>query len=390
MAIEIHGSCDQRFETVKNAFAENFALRGDVGASIAVVADGHTVVDLWAGYADEARSRPWKEDTIVCVYSATKGLLAMCALRLIELGLFEIDAPVSRYWPEFAQGGKGQLPVRYLLTHQAGLPAIRTPLPPGSHYRWGVMTAALAAEEPWWEPGTQFGYHALTFGWLVGELIRRQSGLTVNEFLQREVAGPLRLDFHIGIGPHNNREVADVIPASPPVPGEPVTPLTERLKNHESMAYKAFFNPKDMMAPRSVNTPAWRTAEIPAANGHSNARYLARVYGALARGGQLSGVRLLRPDIIASAVVEQVQGIDAVLGAYARLGLGFRLQTSAMEMGPGAAAFGHPGSGGALGFADPEAKIGFGYAMNRMMNRSATGVDPRWPPLIDAVYASLR
>ena len=386
--VELKGTCDQRFLPVRDAFAENFAAHGEVGAAVAVVVDGRPVVDLWGGYADAGRSRPWGRDTIANVYSTTKGLTALCALRLIDRGLLDPDATVATYWPEFAQAGKGEMPVRYLLSHRAGLPAIKEPLPVGSMYLWDTMTAALARQAPWWEPGTQHGYHAVTFGWLVGEVVRRVSGKTLGAFLQEEISGPLGIDFHVGLGPEYDRRVAEMIPFQLPAT-ENAGIIADLLRDTESMVFKAFANPPDVMIPGTVNTRAWRAAEIPAANGHSDARALARVYGALARGGEIEGVRVLRPETIARATMIESDGPDAVLfGLPTRFGLGFMLSNELIRIGPNEEAFGHAGAGGSLGFADPVARVGFGYVMNQMI-ASLDMLDPRWPPLIDAVYSCL-
>ena len=205
--VAIQGVCDARFQGVKEAFAQNFTDYGEVGAAVAVIAGGRLVVDLWAGHADAALSRPWQQDTIVNVFSTTKGMTAICAHRLAaDQGLLDIDAPVAKYWPEFAQAGKSEIPVRYLLSHRAGLPAVRQPLLPGSAYDWERMTSALATEEPWWEPGSKHGYHALTFGYLVGELVRRISGKSLGIYFRDEIAGPLGLDFYIGL---SGKDAAD-------------------------------------------------------------------------------------------------------------------------------------------------------------------------------------
>lgn len=388
-AIEIHGACDRRFQAVSEAFAENFATRGEVGAAVAVSVDGKVVVDLWAGHADAARTRPWERDTIVNVYSTTKGMTTICALRLVDQGLLDLDAPVAKYWPEFAQAGKAEVPVRWLLSHRAGLPAVKEPLPAASLYNWDMMTAALAKQEPWWEPGTKHGYHAVTFGWLVGEVVHRISGKSLGTFFRDEVAFPLGIDFHIGLGPEHDARTAEMILAPLPQPGQRNV-WTEILSDPESVTYKAFANPPDLMTPGTVNTREWRAAELPAANGHGNARALARVYGALARGGEVDGVRVLTPAAIEQAIVEQSNGPDAVLlGLPTRIGLGFWLPSETIRLGPNERAFGHAGAGGSLGFADPDARIGFGYTMNQMIT-TLDLVDPRWPPLIDAVYRSLQ
>jgi len=385
-AIEIHGICDEKFTRVRDALAENFATHGEVGAALAVMVDGEMVVDLWAGHADAAQSRAWERDTLVNVYSTTKGMTALCAHRLVERGLLDLDAPVARYWPEFAQGGKGELPVRYLLSHRAGLPALSEPLPPGSLYNWEVMTSALAKQEPWWEPGTKHGYHALTYGWLVGEVVRRISRKSLGTFFRDEVAEPLGLDFHIGLASNHDGRTAEVIP---PVEADLEDGfLSAILSDPESMSYKSFSLTEEPIDLEQANTPEWRAAEIPAANGHGSARAVARVYGVLARGGELEGVRVLGASAIESAIVEQSDGLDAVLLLPSRFGMGFMLTQPELQLGPNEHAFGHSGLGGSLGFADPDAKLGFGYTMNKMIV-SADLVDPRWPAMFDAVYGSL-
>jgi len=388
-AVDIQGTCDARFEGVKEAFTQNFADFGEVGAAVAVMVDGRSVVDLWAGHADAALSRPWQRDTIANVFSTTKGITAICAHRLADQGLFDIDTPVAQYWPEFAQAGKEKIPVRYLLSHRAGLPAIRQMLPPRSAYNWETMTSALAAEEPWWEPGTKHGYHALTYGYLVGEVVRRISGQTIGTYFRKEIAEPLGIDFHIGLAAQHDARTAEMVPMPLPEPGED-NPIAKALSDPQSMTFKAFANPPDLMVPGTVNTRQWRATELPAANGHGNARSLARIYGALARGGELDGVRLLSRQAIERARVEQSYGEDAVLfGLQSRFGLGFMLDLPDHRIVPRSDIFGHPGAGGSIGFADPEARIGFGYVMNKMIVPPDYFIDPRWRPLVDATYAAL-
>jgi len=376
----VHGHCDARFARVREIFEESFARGDELGAAVAFVLDGETVVDLWGGWCDADRRRPWRRDTLANVYSTTKGLTALCAHQLVERGLLDLDTPVARYWPEFSQAGKGELPVRWLLSHQAGLPAVRKPLPPGALYDWQAFTAALAEQEPWWEPGTRHGYHALTFGHLVGELIRRVSGKSVRTFLRENVAGPLDAEVHIGVPPEAAGRVADLhgdplprtLPsadsggaASPPgVPGA-LRQFLRDLDDPTTMAGATFNNPR--LVKNSGNTPRWRTAEIPAGNGHASALGIARVYGALARGGELGGVRLLAPESIERATEEQAFGPDAVLGGLPmRFGLGFMLRHDFMPFTPSPRAFGHPGAGGSIGAADPDAKVGFAYVPNAM------------------------
>ena len=375
-ALEIHGTCEPRFERVREAFARNFADSGEVGASVSATLEGETVVDLWAGHLDYDRTRPWERDTIVNVWSSTKGMAALCAHMLAERGQLDIDAPVAQYWPEFAQAGKAAVTVRHALSHRAGVPAIREPLPPEALYDWDRMTAAIARTEPWWEPGTQHGYHARVYGFIVGELVRRIDGRTLGTFFREEVAGPLGADFHIGLDSEQEERVADMLPfpgsssARPVVAGEP-----------GSMPALTFGNPRP--ARDAVNSHEWRAAELPSSNGHGNGRALARVYAALALGGELDGVRLLSPEAIDRARVEQSNGLDAVVGIPLRFGLGFRLPLPDVSWGPGA--LGHSGAGGSAGFADPEARLSFGYAMNQMLALD----DPRANRLAEAVYGSL-
>ena len=385
--VNIEGQCDPRFRAVEHAFRENFETFGEVGASVAVLIDGETVVDLRGGHMDVARTKAWEWDTIVNVWSTTKGITATCMHRLADQGLLDLDAPVATYWPEFAQAGKEKLPVRYLLSHQAGLPAIDEPLPPGSAFKWDDMTEALAAQEPWWDPGTKHGYHAFTYGWLNGEVLRRITGESLGTYFRREIAEPLGLDFHIGLAPQHDARTAECISAELPGPGE-TNFVLEMLKDPQSMPFKVLANPPDLFTPGVVNTREWRAAEIPAANGHGNARSVARLYGALARGGELDGVRVLSPEAIERATVEQARGPDEVMGLNLRPALGFVLTSPDATLGPNPRAFGHSGAGGSLGFADPDSKVGFGYAMNRMIQEN-TLTDPRWAPLIDAVYSSL-
>jgi len=381
--VAIGGTCDSRFRNVREAFVENFARHGEVGATVAITVDGKSVVDLWAGFADAARTRPWTRDTIVNIASSTKGLTAICAHRLVDRGLLDLEAPVSMYWPEFAQAGKAAIPVHFLLSHRAGLPAIDTPLPTVALYDWDTMTRALAAQKPWWEPGTKHGYHVFTFGWLVGEVVRRITGKSLGTCWHEEVAQPLGLDCHIGLPAEHETRVAEFIPIPP---GQPDLEA-EFMKHAPEILQKAINNPPKTVA--DMNTRAWRSAEIPAGNATTNARALARVYGALACGGQVDGVRVLSAGAIERARTQQVSGPDAVLyGLSTRFGLGFALPPEgAGAWSSHASLFGHPGAGGSFAFADPEAHIGFGYVMNQM----ASGISPdaRSLRLIDALYASL-
>jgi CubicO group peptidase (beta-lactamase class C family) len=352
-----------------------------------VYLDGVRVVDCWGGHADRARTRPFGPDTIVSVASTTKGMVALCAHMLAERGKLDLDAPVARYWPEFAAAGKQDIPVRWLLSHRAGLPAIRRTLPAAALFDWTAMTAALAETAPWWTPGERHGYHAITYGHLVGEVIRRVDGRTVGALLRDDVTGPLHADFFIGVPEEADGRAAEVLP--PPPPGEP-TIWDTLLADPESVSGRTFLNPPRPLG--LVNTRAWRAAEIPAANGHTSARGVARIYAALARGGELDGVRLLAPATIERAIEEQSRGRDAVLSLPTRFATGFMLGMPGgiFNCGPGRRTFGHPGHGGSIGFADPDARIGFGYVTNQYVTGTAPHPDRRVPSLVDAVYAALR
>ena len=387
--LTIDGHCEPRFTAVREEFFRNFTERGDVGAAVCVYLDGVRVVDCWGGHADAARSRPWTADTIVSVASTSKGMVALCAHMLAERGKLDLDAPVDRYWPEFAQAGKQDIPVRWLLSHRAGLPAIRRMLPAEALFDWSAMTAALAESAPWWTPGGRHGYHAITYGHLVGEVIRRVDGRSVGAFLRDEVTGPLRVDFFIGVPEAADARAATVLPPPPPVAGES-TIWDTILADPESVSGRTFLNP-----PRTadlVNTRAWRAAEIPAANGHTSARGVARVYAALARGGELDSVRLLTLATIDRAIVEQSSGVDAVLTLPTRFATGFMLGLPGglFECGPGRRSFGHPGRGGSIGFADPDARLAVGYVTNQYLTGTARHPDRRVASLVDAVYAALR
>lgn len=380
-SVDIHGTCAPRFAGVRDAFAANFAAGREVGASFAATLGGEPVVDLWAGHADAGRTRPWERDTIVNVFSTTKAVTALGAHMLVDRGQLDLDAPVARWWPEFAAAGKQAITPRQLLSHTAGLAALRAPLTAAAFYDWPAMTAALAAEPPWWEPGSASGYHALTYGYLVGELIRRIDGRTPGAFVADEVAGPLGADFHIGLPASEDGRVAEMIPPTaaesaaagslPPVPG--------------SLTAAVMGNPP--LSPEIANQPAWRRAEIPAANGHGNARAVARIMAALAGGGTLDGVRLLSRAAIERAIEEQIYVPDLVLNFPIRWGLGFMLNSPTLPLSPNPRTFGHGGWGGSLGFADLDAGAAWAYVMNKMT--PGTAGDNRAFPLIQAFYAAL-
>lgn len=379
------------FERVREEFERNLAERGDIGAAVAVTVGGQPVADLWGGWQDPARTVPWRRESIVDVWSLGKAVTAICLLRLVERGKADLDAPVAEYWPEFAQAGKERLPVRYLLAHSAGLPAVREPLEPGLNLTdWNAMCAALARQEPWWEPGTAFGYHTNTFGFLVGEVIRRVDGRGIGQFIREEIAEPLGIDFFVGFGPEEDHRVADWVPYVATAGEESQRPWLERdpatLDGIDLARILAYRNPPGR-PDGDVNSRFWRAAEYPSTNPHSNARALARIFGALATGGQLDGYELIQPETIEAARTIESDGEDLILGRPNRFGLGFQLSIPGVRpLGPSAKAFGHYGNGAILGFADPDAGVGFGFVCNRA---GRSWRDPRNIALVDAVYESI-
>ena len=378
----VQGECEPRFAGVREAFEKSFGAGEEVGASFAAFLDGEPIVDLWGGFADAARTRAWQRDTLVNVFSTTKAPAALVLNALAERGAVDLDAPVARYWPEFAQAGKQTLPVRYLLSHRAGLAALRAPLPTEALWDWRRMTDGLAAETPWWEPGSAHGYHAMTYGFLVGEVARRVDGRTLGAFFREEVAGPLGADFWIGLPAAEDARVAELVP---PSPAELAAAGGAARPAPDSLLAKVMGNPA--LAPETANRPEWRRAEIPAANGHGNARSVARVMAALACGGSLGGVRVLGADALARATREECQGPDLVLGVPMRWGLGFMLASDTLPLSPTRRAFGHGGWGGSLGIADPDARLSWAYVMNKMS--AGTLGDTRGFRLAQALYAGL-
>lgn len=388
--VAVQGACDKRFERVREQFERNFAERGEVGASVSLTVEGKTVVDLWGGLADPSSSRAWEKDTTVVVWSCTKGATAICAHILVSRGELDLDAPVARYWPEFAQNGKAAIPVRQLLSHQAGLAAVRQPLPPGAFYDWELMTAALAAEAPFWIPGTQHGYHGLTFGFLVGEVVRRISGKTLGSFFKDEVADRLGIDFKIGLPEADEARVAPVIAQPPPDPNN-LTPMEKMVfSDPTSVTFLMLANNGGYMVPGECDTRAAHAAEIPSAGGVSNARGLAGLYAPFANGG---GSLVDEVTLHRMGAVESASGLDATIFLPTRFSLGFVKSIDNRHIAPDNSvlmseeAFGHSGIGGSIGFADPKARLSFGYAMTR--HGAGAGLNERGQSLIDAAYESL-
>jgi CubicO group peptidase (beta-lactamase class C family) len=364
---EVRGVCDERFGAVRDALAESLD-RDDVGACAAVYLDGEPVVDIWGGYADAARTIPWERDTITNVWSTTKVMTALCALILAERGDLDLDAPVARYWPEFAAAGKDRVLVRHLLAHTAGLPTWDEPTTVEDLYDWPTAVARLAAQAPRWEPGTAAGYHALTYGYLVGEVIRRVAGRRVGDFFAQEVAGPLGADFHIGLPAEHDHRVAPVIAPPPASPGE------SRFTGAPGSG-----PPNPDLPPGAANTEAWRRAGIPSAGGHGNARSVAAVQSVLACGGTARGVRLLSPAGCERAREEQYHGEDRVLGGSIRYGMGYGIFDRFCGWG---------GWGGSLVMVDIDARMSVSYVMNQMLDRGSMG-DDRALGIVIAAYGSL-
>jgi CubicO group peptidase (beta-lactamase class C family) len=388
---DIQGDVAPGYGAVRDAFAANFETHGDVGAAFTLYHRGKKVVDLWAGVADVDTGAPWKEDTLQLVFSTTKGATAVCANLLAQRGELDIDAPVATYWPEFAAAGKENIPVRWLLSHRAGLPVVDSSPSPEEALAWDPMIKLLAEQAPIWEPGTKHGYHALTYGWLVGEVVRRISGRSLGTFFAEEVAAPLGLDFYIGLPASLEPRVAKLITGDAlSVPeGLDIESLPEEIRgivqsfiDPDSVVNRALFITKPQL---EYNAPEVHAAEIPAANGITDARSLARMYAGLIGDG-VDGVRLFNDDTVTQVSTEQSNGPDAVLFAPTRFGLGYFLNSSFAPLLSGSS-FGHAGAGGSLGFADPDADIGFGYVMNQMQQGLAG--DPRTLGLIDAVRKAI-
>ena len=384
-AVAVHGEIAPGFEAVGDAFSANFAERGDVGAAYCVYRDGRAVVDIWAGLAEQEPVRPWERDTIVIVNSCTTGVTAVAANQLIERGVLDPDAPVAEYWPEFAAEGKGDIPVRWVLSHRAGLAAIDGVLTLDDVAAWDPVIDAIAAQVPNWEPGTQHGYHARTYGWIVGELIRRVSGLMPGDYIAREIAAPLGLDFFLGVPESEDARIATIYPAVWDDP-ELGRLADQVLSDSSTLLGRVMGGPSNLFRYDGMwNTRLMRGVQMPSSNGHGDARSLARMYAACI--GDVDGVRLLSDTAVARATEVQSSGKDCVIGQPLTFGLGFALPpTLGPSAGPGA--FGHSGAGGSIAFCDPDRGAAFAYVMNQMQ-LSMSEIDARGESLIAATYASL-
>ncbi|MFD6290943.1 serine hydrolase domain-containing protein [Streptomyces sp. NPDC060205] len=386
--MDVNGSVAEGFEPVEAAFVRNFEALGDRGAAVAVYRDGHKVVDLWAGTKDIDGAEPWARDTAQIVRSATKGVAAAALLLLHQRGLLDLDAPVGEYWPGFKAAGKERVLVRHVLSHRAGLPVLDHPLTPEESLDPLRGAEAVARQAPVWEPGTDHGYHALTYGWLAGELLRRVTGDGIGDWIAREIAGPVGADLWVGLPEREAARVGRVGRAQTPENGgaglraRPKQSVTEAYENPDSLTRRAFA----AITPfPDQNDPAYRAAALPATNGIATADGLARFYASLI-GEVDGGTRLFTPSTLAAARTQESAGPDRVLVVNTRFGLGYMLHGSASPfLSPGS--FGHPGRGGSLGFADPETGIAFAYVTNGF--RKTVTADPRAQGLVRAVRGVL-
>ncbi|HXD67493.1 MAG TPA: serine hydrolase domain-containing protein [Solirubrobacteraceae bacterium] len=354
---EVMGTCDARFQPVRDALAEQLE-RDELGAGIVLDIDGETVVDIWGGWCDTERRRPWEQDTITNVWSTTKTVTNLAALMLIDRGQVDAYAPVAEYWPEFAANGKEAIAVRHILSHTSGVSGWEAPFAVADMYDWTSSTERLAAQAPWWEPGTASGYHASNQGHLVGEIVRRVTGLPLKRFVAEQIAGPLGADFQIGAAERDWPRIAPVVPP-PPLPID-LTSLPP-----ESPMYKTFTGPAADAA--NANTAAWRQADMGAVNGHANARSVVRIIKALSLGGAVDGTRLLSPETIDLIFDEQSHGTDLVLGVPLRFGIGFALpETETVPYVPQGRCCYWGGWGGSEIIADLDRRVTFGYMMNNM------------------------
>ena len=380
---DLHGQCDPRFAVVAEAFAANYAEEEEIGSATSVIVDGRTVVDLWAGHRDSGYTKPWNSDTIVCMMSVAKGISGISFNILIDRGLVDPGAPVAEYWPEFAQNGKEGVLVRHVLDHTAGLPVVLEELWPGAIFDCDAIVAALERQAPLWPPGTVAAYHIHTQGNLLGEIARRVTGKRFRDFINDEVSVPLGLDYRIGgLSSADQERCAELVPT---VEG---TLFARKDAEPDSLLAKGFRqHPREDIG-TTLNSIGWRTAEIASASGHGTARSVARFYGAIARGGEIDGVRLMSPETIADMLTEQHNQTERMQERPYHQARGVLLNTPvSVWMGPNPKAFGHHGFGGSIGMGDPDAQIGFAYACNKMHARPDNG--PRARRILEALYSVL-
>ena len=375
----IEGHCDPRFAGVRAAFEANFTDHGELGAACTVLVDGEVVVDLWGGWADPGRTRRWQAETLCNAYSVGKAMVATLLLQLVDDGLVSLDEPVAASWPAFGAAGKGGATVRHALSHQAGVPAIRERLTNEDLWDFDRMAAALAATEPWWVPGARHAYHTNTFGHLIGGIVRQVTGELPGDRL-RAVAAAIGADVHVGLPDAEHHRCADVDWAGPPSAGPSDPAQLAGLDDDTRMTLTGYANPPGYSSMGVVNTAEWRRAHVPSTNGQMSARGIARFYEALRRGD------LVSPALLREAVRPQASGWCPTLGQDVTFALGFQPWTPNRPIGRTPAGFGHFGTGGSLGFADPSVGVAFGYVMNHVIPRWQS---PRNRALVDAVYASL-
>lgn len=383
-AFPLHGSYDEAFRPVVDAFIENYRVEDEVGSAVSIVVDGETVVDVWGGWTDRERTREWERDTIVCMMSVAKGITAIAFNQLLDRGIVELDAPVAEYWPEFAQHGKAGILVRHLLDHTAGIPVLTNDtLWPGAVNDRDAMVGALEKQEPLWEPGTVAAYHVHNQGWLLGEVMKRTTGKLVGPWVREEIAEPLTADYWIGLPESEFDRVARLMPSD----GLRLMNSKDSERPEDALRKQAFAQNPEGPWEDWVNSTAFRTTELPSGSGHGNARAVARIYGAVAA-GELDGVRLLSESAIDQMTTMQHHQYEKLQDRHYRQGLGVLLNSpDAVYMGPHPEAFGHHGIGGSIGFADRAERLGFSYSINKMHAVGTNG--PRAARLIDATFASL-
>ena len=375
--MEIHGECDPQFSKVKETFEKLYQEDREIGSCFAVYKDGNPLVELWGGFQDKDKTKPWQKDNLVTVYSTTKGVAAFCIALAMEKGLLKYEEKVSTYWPEFASNGKEDITVGMLMSHQAGIcsPETRNV---DDYYNQNLMAEKLAGMTPIWEPGTASGYHSMTFGWLTSELILRVTGKSLGTFFREEVGDQHEIDFFIGLPESEDHRVAELVPF-------------EIVRNENSEQQKIELTEAQKSQRNSAgtldiqNTKAWRQAEIPSANGQGNAGGLAKFYSLIVP--EDNSLKLLKDDTVNQMTTMQIEGRDLVLAVQVRWGVGFILNKHKVIYGPVESAFGHSGYGGSCAFADPENKIGVSYVMNRMLDNF--NADGRSIELINATYDCL-
>lgn len=387
--VPISGYCDPTFADAVDAFRENFTARNELGAAVCAFVDGHKVIDLWGGHCDSARTRPWRADTLVNVYSVGKGIASMLVLSLVERGELALDEPLTRVWPEIGAAGKERITLRMLLAHRGGLPGVRRPLADDALYDWSLMTGELAAQRPWWEPGSAHGYHVNTHGFLIGEPVVRRLGMAFGEALRTRIASPFDADFHVGLPEHEHARVAPIVEAATTAVHDARDGVRQHLSSGDAqtdeMLASVYFNPLGISGFGVVNRPEWRRASIPSTNAHATARAVALLYDAFMRRDAADG-GIIGPVLRDEATSIQSDGPDRVLGKHSRFGLGFQLSRPGRLVGMSEAGYGHAGYGGSLGFADPERGIAFAYLTNRPGKRFE---NDRAEALITRIHAAL-